>query len=51
MAANLTSPSLRFWVHEDVDIPWARFGGTTTGNILQYFLGTPDVTTNVSYSN
>lgn len=41
------SPLLRLWVNEEAEYVFTPFGGTTAGNILDYFLGTPDIVTNV----
>ena len=41
------SPTLMMW-NSEISTAFAPFGGTTADNVLEYFLGTPEIETNVS---
>ena len=42
------NPSLTMW-NTGVVVPFTPFGGASSGNPLQYFLGTPEIENNVKY--
>lgn len=45
-AAANQNPSLTMW-NSDIVILFTPFGGTAASNSLEYFLGTPDIETDV----